>query len=263
METGTNTASEPAKQPLWPTPDRGRGHLDYVRSEGDTRRPNTSAEQAAAQDLDLWITKITAVERLALGVSIRGVLQELRHLEDGTRTTDDIVFRHQAALHTPRTTMDHASQWHYVASRLMAHVGTFSPDEMNGLHWRWHQHAALRVRAAMHRHNIWIIPGSPGSQGHASRHRRPRSQEVLGPPRQTARHDSPRRHQGRPPGVRSPSGAHGSPPRPFAPRWDQGSPHAPGMEGGTPASRTPDRHQAARNPDRSRPRSSKPPLRRG
>ena len=59
-------------------------------------------------------------------------------------------------------------QCYYGATRLMAHMGTYSPDEMNGLHWPWHQLASLRVRAAMQRHNIWAIPGSSGSQGHAN-----------------------------------------------------------------------------------------------
>ena len=60
VETGTNTASEPANQPARTTPSRGRGHLDYVPSE-----------QAAAQDLYLWIDRITTGEQLALAVSIR------------------------------------------------------------------------------------------------------------------------------------------------------------------------------------------------
>ena len=125
---------------------------------------------------------------------------------------------------------------------------------MNGLHWRWHQHAALRICTAMQRHNIWAIPGSPGYQGHASGHRRPRSQEVPEPPRQTARHNSPGRHQGPPPGVGSPSGTYKSPLRPFAPRRDRGSPHTPGMQGGAP-----ERHQETRNPGRSRRRGRTPP----
>ena len=70
VETGTNTATEPAEQPPWATPAWGRGHLDYARSEGDARCPNIHAEQAAAQDLDLWIARITTGEQLALGVSI-------------------------------------------------------------------------------------------------------------------------------------------------------------------------------------------------
>ena len=170
-------------------------------------------------------------------------------------------FGHRAAPRAPPTTIDHP--WHYSATRLMRHMGTYSPDEMNGLHWRWHQRAALCVCAAMQRHNIWTIAGSPGSQGHASGHWRPRSQEVSEPPRQLAGHDSPRRHKGPPPGVGSPSGTHGSPFRPFAPRRDQGSPHTPGVKGGTPASQTPDGHQEARNPNESRHRSRVPPPRRG
>ena len=123
----------------------------------------------------------------------------------------DVAFGHRPEPHAPPTTIDHPSQWHYVATRLMAHMGTYSPDEMNGLHWLWHQHAALRIRAAMQRHNIWANPGSWGYQGHTSGHRRPRSQEVPELPRQTARHDFPRRNQGPPPGVGSPSSTHGSP----------------------------------------------------
>ena len=93
--------------------------------------------------------------------------------------------------------MDHPGQWHYVATRLMAHMGAYSPDEMNTLHWQWHQRAALRIHAAMQRQNMWDIPGSLGYEGHASGHRRPRSQDILEPPRQTAPRNSPdcnRRH---------------------------------------------------------------------
>ena len=132
----------------------------------------------------------------------------------------DVTFGHRAEPHAPPTTTDHPGQWHYVANQLMAHMGTYSPDEMNGLHWLWHQGAALRIHTAMQRHNIWAIPGSPGYQGHASGHRRPRSQEVPEPPRQVARHNSPGRHQGPPPGMGSPSGTYRSPLRPFAPRRD-------------------------------------------
>ena len=80
----------------------------------------------------------------------------------------DVAFGHRAARLSPSATMNHPSQWHYVATWLMAHMGTNSSDEMKGLQWLRHQRAALRVRAAMRRHNIWPIPGSPGSQGHAS-----------------------------------------------------------------------------------------------
>ena len=93
LERGTNTARKPAEQPPLATPAGGRGHLDYPRSEEDARRPNTHAEQAAAQDLDLWINRITTGERLALGVSIRWLLtSHSRHLEDGTRTMADVAF---------------------------------------------------------------------------------------------------------------------------------------------------------------------------
>ena len=93
----------------------------------------------------------------------------------------DITFGHQAG-HTPPVTMDHPSQWHYVATRLMAHMGAYSPDKMNRLHRQPHQRAALRMRAAMQGHNIWDIPGSRDYQQHASGHGRSRSEEVRSSP---------------------------------------------------------------------------------
>ena len=255
VETGTNTASEPADQLTGTTPSRGRGHLDYARSEGNTRCPSAHAKQAAAQDLDLWINRITTGEPLPLEVRIWWLLtSNSRHLEEGTRTMADVAFGHRAERHAPPTTMDHPGQWHYVATRLMAHMVTYSPDEMSGLHWWWHQRRALRIRRAMQRHNIWAIPGSPGYHRHASGHRRPRYQEVPEPPRQTARHNSPGRHQEPPPGVGSPSRTYRSPLQLIAPQRGRGSPHTPGMQGGAPQ-----QHQETRNPNRSRRCSRTPP----
>ena len=165
----------------------------------------------------------------------------------------DITFGHGTG-HMPPATMEGPGQWHYVATRLMAHMGAYSPDEMKELHWQWHQRAALRIRTAMQRHNVWDIPGSPGYQGHASGHWPPRTQEVSQPPRQAARRNSPERHQGPPPGVGSPSSTYRSLLRLFAPRRGQGSPHTSGVQGGTP-----ERHQETRNPGRSRRRSRTPP----
>ena len=118
----------------------------------------------------------------------------------------DITFGHRTGNTLPAT-MDDPGQWHYVATRIMAHMEAYSPDKMNGLHSQWH----LRIRTAMQRHNIWDILGSPGYQGHASGHRQPRSQEVPEPLRQAARRNSPGGHQGRPPGMGSPSGTYRSP----------------------------------------------------
>ena len=155
VEAGTNTASEPTGQPPGTAPPWGRGHLDYARLEGDASHPSDHADQAAAQDLGVWIDRLTTGEQLALAVSIRWLLTSRScHFGEGTRTMADITFGHRTG-HTLPATMD---QWHYVATRLMAHMGAYSPDEMNGLHWQWHQRAALRIRAAMQRHNIWHIP---------------------------------------------------------------------------------------------------------
>ena len=220
----------------------------------DAKRPRDQAEQAAARDLGQWIPRLTAGEQLALAVSIRSLLtSRSRHLAEGTRTMADITFGHRTG-HTPPASMDHPSQWHYVATRLMAHMGAYNPDEMNGLRWQWHQRAALRIRAIMQEHNIWDIPGSPGYQGHASGHWRPRSKDVPMPPRQASRRNSPERPRGLPPGMGSPSGAYRSPLQPFAPQRGPGSPHTSGMQGATP-----EQSQETRNPGSSRRRSRTPP----
>ena len=159
----------------------------------------------------------------------------------------DITFGNRTG-HTPLATMDHPGQWHYVATWLMAHMAAYSPDEMNGLHWQWH------LRAALQDHDIWGIPGSPGYQGHASGHRRPRSQDVAEPRRQVARRNSSERPRQPPPGMGSPSGTYRSPQQPFARRRHPGSPHASGMQSGTPEQR-----QETRNPGPSRRRSRTPP----
>ena len=235
VETGTNTASKPADQPPGTTRSWGQGHLDYARSEGDARRPSAQAEQGAAQDLDLWIDRITTGEQLALAVSIRWLLtSQSRHLEEEIRTMADVAFGHRAVPHTPPTPLDNPGQWHYVATRLMAHMRNYCPDEMNGLHWQWYRRAALRICTAMQRHNIWAIPRSSGYQSHASGRQQPRSQVVLDPPRRTARHNSPGPHQGPPSGVGSPSGTYRSPLLPFVQQRDRGSPHTPGVQAGAP-----------------------------
>ena len=211
----------------------GRGHLHYARLEGDPGHPSEQAEQEATQDLSFWIPRLVTGEQLELAVRIRWVLSSWsRHLAEGTRTMTDVTFGHRTG-HTPPATMDRPDQWRYVATRLMAHMGAYSPDEMNRLHWRCHQCAALRIRAAMQDHNIWNIPGSPGHQGHASGQRQPRSQDIPGPPRQAARRNSPEHPRGRPPGRGSPSGIFSSPLRPFAPRRSPGSPHASRVQGDT------------------------------
>ena len=71
-------------------------------------------------------------------MSIRWLLtSRSRHLEEGTRTIADITFGHQTG-QTPHPPMDHPGEWHSVATWLMAHMGAYRPDKMNGLHWQWH-----------------------------------------------------------------------------------------------------------------------------
>ena len=68
----------------------------------------------------------------------------------------------------------------------------------------------------------------------------------------------PGKPTGATPGMGSPSGTYRSPLRPFAPRRGLGSPHASGMQGGTPEQR-----QGTRNPGQSRRRSRTRHPRRG
>ena len=136
VEAATNTASEPTSPPPGNTPPWRRGHLDYASSEGDASCPGDQAEQTAAQDLGLCILRLTPGQQLALAVSIRWLLtSRSRHLAEGTRTLADITFGRRTG-HTPPATMDHSGQWHYVATRLMAHMGAYNQDEMNGVHWQ-------------------------------------------------------------------------------------------------------------------------------
>ena len=248
----TPLASLPARRRGPPRP----GDEDTWTTHAPRATPTAPANKrrkAAARDLGVWIPRLTAGEQLALAVSDRWLpTSRSPHLAEGTRTMADITFGHQTE-HRPPTTMDHPGQWHYVATRLMAHMGAYATDEMNGLHWPWHQRAALRIRATMQDHDIWEIPGSPGYEGHAPGHRRPRSEDIPEPPRQAARRNSPERPRGPPAGMGSPSGTYRSPLRRLAPRRGPGSPHTSGMQGSTPEER-----QETRNPGRSRRRSRRP-----
>ena len=123
VEAVTNTASKPTGQPPGTVPPLGRGHLDYARLEGDARQLSDHAEQAAAQNLGLCIDRLITEEQLALAVCIQWLLtSRSRHLAEGTRTMADLTFCHRTG-HTHPATMDHPGQWHYVATRLMAHMG--------------------------------------------------------------------------------------------------------------------------------------------
>ena len=134
MQAATKTANEPISTLPGNAPPWGRGHLDYAPLKGDPNRPGEQAEQAATQDLGLWVPSLTAGEQLALAVRIRRLLTSRSvHLAEGTRTMADVTFGHRTG-HMPPATMDHPGQWHYVATRLMAHMGAYSPDEMNGLY---------------------------------------------------------------------------------------------------------------------------------
>ena len=84
----------------------------------------------------MWIDSLTTGEQLALAVSIPWLLTSRScNLGEGTRTMADVLFGHRTG-HTLPATMSHPGQWHYVATQLMVHMGAYSTDEMNGLHWQ-------------------------------------------------------------------------------------------------------------------------------
>ena len=129
MEAGINTASEPTGPSPGTAPPWGRGHLNHARLGGDASRLSDHAEQAEAPDLGLWIDRLTTDEQLALAVRIRWLLaSRFRRLAEGTPTMADITLGHQT-WHTPPATMNQPGQWHYVDTRLMAHMGAYSPEK--------------------------------------------------------------------------------------------------------------------------------------
>ena len=70
---------------------------------------------------------------------------DIHHIMSGTRTMADVIFDHREGRHSPPPTMEHPSQWRYVATGLVAHMGAYTPDNLDRLHWRWHHRAALRI----------------------------------------------------------------------------------------------------------------------
>ena len=127
----------------WPCPGVGkpglrtvqRGRLPPLRG-GGTRG-----------NLYTWITQPSDGEQLTLVVRIQWLLQHKHHAENKTCTIADVIFGQCEAPHGPPT-MEHPSQWRYVATCLMAHMGSYSADDRNRPHWRWYHRAALRIQDA-------------------------------------------------------------------------------------------------------------------
>ena len=180
----------------------GQESLDYAQSKGDAQRRSAEADCGAALDPDLWLPQTSDVEQLTMKVRTRWVLMDIHHIMNGTRTMADVIFIHREVRHSPPPTMDHPSQWRYVATRLMAHLGAYTPDDLDLLHWPWHHRAALRIREAPIQHNIWTIRtprcrGPPGPD-RATEHQRQRFPTTQGPLRQvacTSHSESPHRQR--------------------------------------------------------------------
>ena len=166
----------------WMPPEVARpwreASLDYEQSKVDAQRPSAEADGAAALDLDLWLPRTSDVEQLTIQVRTRLVLMDLHHIRNGTCTMVDVIFNHHEGQHSAIPTLEHPSQWQYVATRLMAHMGAHTPDDLNLLHWRWHHRRALRIREALIRRNIGTgtpRPRGPPIPDRATGHQRQRS----------------------------------------------------------------------------------------
>ena len=169
----------------------GQESLDYARSEEDSQRPTVEADRVAALDVDLWIAWISDVEQLTIQVRTQWVLMDIHNIRNGTCTMANVIFNHPEGRDSPPPTMEHPSQWRYVATPLMAHMGAYTPDALNQLHRQWHHRAALRIQEVLIGQNIWTIrtplPRGQPSPDKATGHQRQRSPTTQGPPRQMAR----------------------------------------------------------------------------
>ena len=101
----------------------GQESLDYAQSEGDAGRPGAEADRSAALDLDLWLPRTPDVEQLTIQVRTRGVLRDIHHIINRSRTMAEVIFNHHEGQHSPPPTVEHPSQWPYVVTRLMAYMG--------------------------------------------------------------------------------------------------------------------------------------------
>ena len=79
-----------------------------------------------APDLDLWLPRTSDMDQLTLQFRTRWLLMDINHIMNGTRTMRHVIFDHRKGRHSPPPTMGHPSQWRYVATCLMAHLGPIS-----------------------------------------------------------------------------------------------------------------------------------------
>ena len=184
-------------------PSLGDKRAWTTNNQTETPSAQAEAERAAARELDLWLSGTSNVEQLTLQVRTRWLLQDIHHIMNGTGTMADIIFDHRGGRHSPSPTIEHPSHWRYVATRLMAHMGAYTPGDLDRLNWRCIHRAALRIQEPLIRHNVWTIqtlrPLGPPAPDRARGYQRPRSPMTRGPPRQVASTSHSQSPQGQPP----------------------------------------------------------------
>ena len=191
-EAAAGTISGPTERmPTRMAQPWGQDSLGYAHSRGDTQHPSAGEERAAALDPDLLLSKTPDMEQLILRVRTLCLLMDIHHIINGTRIMADVILDHRGGRHSPAPTMEHPSQWRYVANRFMAHMGAYTPGNLDPPHWRWHHRTALRIRGALVRHSIWTIRTprlwGPAAPDRATGHQRQQSPTTQRSPRQMAR----------------------------------------------------------------------------
>ena len=81
--------------------------------------------------MDPGISRITHEEQLFLEFRTQWLLPQDKLIAHENRTMADVIFSNRADVHVPPTTMQHPDKWPYAASRLMAHMGVDSLDDVN------------------------------------------------------------------------------------------------------------------------------------
>ena len=77
------------------------------RPRGAAFHPIAGAKQTAAREVDLWVSRLTNNDQVAMADTIRWMLKKDAHIAAGDRTMLDFIFRHRGEPHDPPNTTAH------------------------------------------------------------------------------------------------------------------------------------------------------------